>query len=406
MAAGMSDDNKEQSTTNEQPTTGDALAPALTPADQTEARLLGDLRTLIEGARERVAATVNQELTLLYWDIGRRIHTDILAQQRAEYGKQVVAALARHLTQEFGRGFTRDNLLRMVQFVEAFPDRRIVGTLSRQLGWSHFVELLPLKQPLEREFYAQMAVQERWSVRTLEARIQGMLYERTALSKNTDELVRQELALLRDEDRLTPDLVFRDPYLLGFLGLADAYSERDLEAAIVREMEAFLLELGAGFAFVARQKRMVIDGKDFALDLLFYHRDLCRLVAIELKIGEFKPGYKGQMELYLRWLDKYERRSGEEAPVGLILCSAAGPEQVALLQLDQGDIRVAQYLTDTLPQPVLEQRLRAAVRRGREQIVADVARTHDPNPPDSAALPSERDERDNEDAEDERENRP
>ncbi|HZG41984.1 MAG TPA: YhcG family protein, partial [Longimicrobium sp.] len=278
------------------------------------------------------------------------------------------------LTALYGKGFTRDNLLRMVQFAEIFPDRAIVGTVSRQLGWSHFVELLPLKQPLEREFYARMCAQERWSVRTLQNKIQGMLYERTALSKNTEALVRQELAALRDEDRLTPELVFRDPYLLDFLGLADTYSEKDLEEAILREIEAFLLELGEGFAFVARQKRMVIDGKDFTLDLLFYHRDLRRLVAVELKIGEFKPGYKGQMELYLRWLNRYERRSGEEAPVGLILCSEAGPEQVALLALDQGDIRVARYLTERLPPPLLEARLGEAIRRGREQL----ARREDP----------------------------
>jgi predicted nuclease of restriction endonuclease-like (RecB) superfamily len=292
----------------------------------------------------------------------------VLGERRADYGKRVVVTLAGQLTAEFGKGFTRDNLLRMLQFAEVFPDRQIVGTLSRQLGWSHFVTLLPLKEPLQREFYAEMCAQERWSVRALQNKIQGMLYERTALSKNTEELVRQELAALRESDRMSPELVFRNPYLLDFLGLADTYSEKDLEAAILRELEGFLLELGEGFAFVARQKRMVIDGKDFNLDLLFYHRDLRRLVAVELKIGEFKPGDKGQMELYLRWLDRYERRSEEEPPVGLILCSEAGPEQVALLQLDRGDIRVAQYLTEKLPQPLLEARLREAVRRGREQL--------------------------------------
>jgi predicted nuclease of restriction endonuclease-like (RecB) superfamily len=207
-----------------------------------------------------------------------------------------------------------------------------------------------------------------WSVRTPRDKIRGMLYERTALSKNTEELVRQELALLRDTDRLTPELVFRDPYLLDFLGLTDAYSERDLEAAVLREIEAFLLEPGEGFTFVARQKRMVIDGEDFALDLLFFHRKLRRLVAVELKIGKLKPDYKGQMELYLRWLDRHEREPGEEAPIGLILCSEAGPEQVALLELERGDIRVARYLTERLPEPLLEARLREAVRRGREQL--------------------------------------
>ncbi len=361
---------KKQSTSaqNHVPAPLEETPAASASALGSEDQLLGEIRTLIEGARQRVASAVNQELTLLYWDIGQRVRKNVLGEQRAAYGRQVVATLARQLSAEFGRGFTRDNLLRMLQFAEVFPDREIVGTLSRQLSWSHFLELLPLKQPLQRQFYAQMCAQERWSVRALQGKIQGMLYERTALSRNTDELVRQELERLRDEDRMTPELVFRDPYLLDFLGLADTYSEKDLEAAILREMEGFLLELGAGFAFVARQKRMVIDGKDFALDLLFLHRDLRRLVAIELKIGEFKPDYKGQMELYLRWLDRYERRAGEEAPIGLILCSEAGPEQVALLQLDRGDIRVAQYLTEKLPQPLLEQRLKEAVRRGREQL--------------------------------------
>ena len=339
-----------------------------------EAQLLGDVRALIEAARGRVAAAVNQELTLLYWDIGERIRRDVLGEERAGYGQRTLATLSQRLTALYGKGFTRDNLLRMVQFAEVFPDRSIVGTVSRQLGWSHFVELLPLKEPLQREFYAEMCAQERWSVRTLQNKIQSMLYERTALSRNTEALVRQELAALRDEDRMSPELVFRDPYLLDFLGLADTYSEKDLEEAILREIEAFLLELGEGFAFVARQKHMVIDGKDFTLDLLFYHRDLRRLVAVELKIGEFKPGYKGQMELYLRWLDRYERRSGEEAPVGIILCSEAGPEQVALLELDRGDIRVARYLTERLPPPLLEARIGEAVRRGREQL----ARRQDP----------------------------
>ncbi len=344
------------------PSDGDAH---VTPA---EAQLLGDVRGLIERARQRVAATVNREMTLLYWDIGERIRRDILQEQRAQYGKQIVSTLSRQLSRLYGRGFSDKSLLHMLRFVEAFPDRGTVSALSRRLGWSHFLEILYLKEPLARDFYAEMCRLQRWSVRTLREKIRGMLYERTALSKNTEELARQELALVRDEDRMTPELVFRDPYLLDFLGLADTYSERDLETAILREMEAFLLELGEGFTFVARQKRMSIDGEDFALDLLFYHRKLRRLVAVELKIGKFKPDYKGQMELYLRWLDRHEREPSEGAPVGLILCSEAGPEQVALLQLDRGDIRVAQYLTEKLPQPLLEQKLREALRRGREQL--------------------------------------
>ena len=206
----------------------------------------------------------------------------------------------------------------MVRFAEVFPDVNIVSTLSAQLNWSHFVEIIPLKDDLQRDYYAEMCRVERWSVRTLREKIGGMLYERKALSKKPGELAKKELDGLREEDKLTPDLVFRDPYFLDFLGLKDTYSEKDLDKAILREMESFILELGVGFTFVARQKRMIIGGDDFYLDLLFYHRKLRRLVAIELKLGKFKPEYTGQMELYLRWLEKYEQQPEEESPIGLI----------------------------------------------------------------------------------------
>jgi predicted nuclease of restriction endonuclease-like (RecB) superfamily len=245
-----------------------------------------------------------------------------------------------------------------------------VETLSETLSWSHFVEILPLQSTLEREFYATMCHASRWSVRGLRREIAGALWTRTALSRNNQELMRQELAALRAEDKWTPELVFRSPYVLSFLDLADTYSERDLENALIREMEAFLLELGEGFAFVARQKRMVIDGRDFTLDLLFYHRGLRRLVALDLKFGDFEAGFKGQMELYLRWLDKHERASGEEAPVGLILCAQAGAEQLELLQIGQADIHVAEYITRQLPPALLHQKIEEAQRRSLAQIVA------------------------------------
>ena len=330
--------------------------------------LLADLRQLITTARERVARYVNQELTLLYWDIGQRVQVEILKAERAEYGKQIVGTLSQQLVQDFGKGFTRDNLARMVKFAQTFPDRQIVGTLSEQLSWSHFVEIIPLDEPLKREFYAELARINHWSVRTLTAKIQGMLFERSALSSNTDEFIKKEIAILRDEDRLTTDMVFRDPYLLPFLGLSDSYSEEQLEDAIIREMEAFLLEIGDGFTFAARQKKMPVGKKTYKLDLLLYHRKLRRLVAIELKIGPFKPDYKGQMELYLRWLDKNEREAHEEAPIGLILCSEAEADEIELMGLDQGDIRVARYITQTLPPTVLEKKLREIVSRNRELI--------------------------------------
>ena len=285
-----------------------------------------------------------------------------------EYGQQVVATLASQLTQEFGRGFSAKNLLHMIRFSEAFADMAIVSSLIRQLTWTPFLQLLYLPDPVQREFYGELCRLERWSVRTLRAKINGLLYERSAVAQNPPEMIRQELATLREEDRLTPEMVFRNPYLLAFLGLQNAYSERDLEDAIPHRIEAFLLEMGVGFTFVARQKHMSIDGKDFALDLLLYHRKLRRLVAIELKLGEFEAAHKGQLEMYLRWLDRHEREPGEEAPIGLILCEKAGPEQIELLKLDRGDIRVAEHITQQLPPYLPRRRLQQAVRQGKEQL--------------------------------------
>ena len=332
------------------------------------APLLAEVRGLILAAREQVARAVDSGLVTLYWHIGRRIRQDILKEKRAEYGAEIVATLSRQLETEFGRGFAEKNLRRMVQFAEAFPHERIVATLRRQLGWSHFKEIIPQEDELKRDFYAEMCRIERWSVRTLRKKIGGMLYERTALSKKPDKLIRQELAALREEDKLTPDLVFRDHYVLDFLGLRDTYAERDLEAAILREMEAFILELGVGFAFLERQKRIMVDGDDHYLDLLFYHRHLRRLVAIDLKLREFKPADKGQMELYLRWLDRHERKPGEEAPIGLILCAGQRHETVELLDLEKSGIRVSSYWTDVLPKEQLQKKLHEAVRLARARL--------------------------------------
>jgi len=331
-------------------------------------RLLSDLRGLIEETRAHVATTVNAALTMLYWRVGKRINKEILQGERAEYGKEIVATVSRHLVEEFGSGFTEKSLRRMIQFSEAFPDQQIVATLSRQLSWSHFRELLPLDKPLQRDFYTEMCRIECWSVRTLQKKIGTMLYERTALSQKPDELIRLELDALRDEDRLTPDLVFRDPYFLDFLGLNDRYLEKDLEDAILRELEQFLLELGVGFTFVARQKRIQVDNDDYYLDLLFFHRKLKRLVAMELKLDKFKPADKGQMELYLRWLDRYERQPGEEPPIGLILCAGKKQETVELLELEKSSIRLAEYLTDLPPREVLEKELHKALVQARQRF--------------------------------------
>lgn len=332
--------------------------------------LVADLRQLIQNAREGVTQVVNAALVQVYWEIGHRIRRDVLQNRRAEYGEEILPTLSAKLVPEFGQGYSSRNLARMVQFAELFPDRGIIVTLSRNLGWSHFVEILQLKDPLQRDFYAEMCRMERWSVRTLRERIRGMLFERTALSRKPEKVVQQELARLRSENVITPDLVFRDPYLLDFLGLQDTYSEKDLETAILRELERFILELGTGFTFVARQKRIIIDGEDFFIDLLFYHRRLRRLVAIDLKLGKFRTADKGQMELYLRWLEKHEMEQGEESPLGLILCADKADEQIELLQLDESGIHVAAYLTELPERTVLQKKLHETVAIARAKLEA------------------------------------
>jgi predicted nuclease of restriction endonuclease-like (RecB) superfamily len=308
---------------------------------------------------------VNSALTLLYWRVGDRIRRDVLQNERARYGQQILATLSQELIAEFGRGFDATNLTRMMKFVESFPDEEIVATLSQQLSWSHFRELLPLEQPLQREFYAEMCHMEGWSVRTLRGRIDSMLYERTALSRKPEELARKELATLKRSGEVGPAFVLKDPYILDFLDLQDHYMERDFEDAVLRELEMFLLELGAGFSFIARQKRIQLDGEDFYIDLLFFNRKLKRLVAVELKQGSFRPEYKGQMELYLRWLAKYESEEAEDQPLGIILCTGASTRQIELLELDAAGIHVAEYLTVLPPQDVLQRKLQDAISAAR-----------------------------------------
>ena len=330
--------------------------------------VLSEIRALIEAARGRVAAHANAELTMLYWGVGERIRREILKQSRAEYGAEIVATLSQQLTVEYGRGFTRFNLSRMVQFAEYFSDEKILSTLSKELSWSHFVEILPVRGQLAREFYAEMCRMERWSVRTLRKKISSMMFERTAIAKKPDAVIRNELASLRKEDKLTTDLVFRDPYVLDFLGLKGSFQEKDLEAAILRDLEAFIMELGAGFTFIERQKRIIVDGEDFYLDLLFYHRNLRRLVAIELKLEKFKPDYKGQMELYLRWLNRYERKPGEQHPVGLILCAGKSEEQIELMEFGKSGIRIAEYMTELLPKEILQKKFHESIQRARLRL--------------------------------------
>ncbi len=340
------------------------------PAGPPIHKLLGDIRSLIESARSGVAHAVDRGLVTLYWNVGDRIRREALGGKRADYGEKIVHSLSAQLRQEYGEGFSKRNLFNMIRFVEVFPDPKIVHALSAQLSWTHFRLIIYMDAPLKRDFYAEMCRLERWSTRALDRKIDGMLYERTGLSKKPAELAKQELAGLREEDRLTPDLVFRDPYFLDFLGLKDTYSEKDLESAILRDLERFLIELGGDFAFVARQKRITLDNTDYYIDLLFYHRGMRRLVAIELKLGKFKAADLGQTELYLRWLDKYERRPQEESPLGLILCAEKSAEHVEILQLEKNGIRVAEYLTQLPPRKILEKKLHDAIRLARERLAS------------------------------------
>ncbi|RLC00781.1 MAG: cytoplasmic protein, partial [Deltaproteobacteria bacterium] len=289
-------------------------------------RLVGDLKQLIDETRAGVAATVNAGLTMLYWKVGNRIRRDVLTCKRAGYGKEIVVTVARQLTLAYGRGFSVKSLRHMIRFAETFPEPEIVSAMMRQLSWTHFLSIIYIDDPLKREFYAEMCRIEKWSTRTLRKKIDTMLYERTAISRKPDEVINHDLKQLKEKDQMSPDLVFRDPYFLDFLGLEDRYLEKDLEDAILRELELFLLELGSGFAFLARQKRIQLDNDDYYIDLLFYHRGLNRLIAIDLKLGEFKAEYKGQMELYLRWLSRYEKRDGENEPLGIILCAGKKEE--------------------------------------------------------------------------------
>jgi predicted nuclease of restriction endonuclease-like (RecB) superfamily len=332
--------------------------------------LLLEIRALIEETKSSVAVAVNTGLTMMYWTVGKRIREEILKNKRAEYGKQIVQSLSTQLTAEYGRGWSRRNLNTMVLFSEVFDENRIGYAVRAQLTWTHIRQLIYIDDPLRRDFYIEMCKRENWSTRMLKKKIDSMLYERTALSKKPEEVIRHELDQLRDEDKMTPDFVFRDPYFLDFLGLKDRYLEKDLEDAILREMETFLLELGSGFTFLARQKRIQIDEDDFYIDLLFYHRDLKRLICIDLKLGNFKAEYKGKMELYLKWLDKYERRESEQMPLGIILCAGKKHEQIELLELGQSGIHVANYCDKIPSQEILQKQFRRAITLSKQRLGA------------------------------------
>jgi len=332
--------------------------------------IAADIKKLIEKSRQNVALAVNAEITLLYWHIGKRINGEILKNNRAEYGKQIVATLARQLTEEYGKGWGEKHLRQCMQFANVFPDEQIVYALRRELSWTHLRSLIYMEDPLKREFYIEISKLEKWSSRQLKERIQSMLYERTAISRKPEQTILNDLNELKNEQKLSADLVFRDPYFLDFLGLSDTHSEKDLETSIIVELQRFIIELGSDFAFMARQKRIIIDNRDYYIDLLFYHRRLKCLIAIDLKIGEFEAAYKGQMELYLRYLEKYEQVEDENTPIGLILCTGKNKEHIELLQLDKSNIRVADYLTVLPPKELLQEKLHKAIEIAQQKIRA------------------------------------
>jgi predicted nuclease of restriction endonuclease-like (RecB) superfamily len=334
--------------------------------------LFRDVRKLILDAREQVARTTNATLTAAYWQVGDRIRRVVLNEKRADYGRKIVESLAARLAIEFGSGFGRANLFHMMRFAEAFPDSRIVYTLSRQLTWSHFCILIYQEKPLEREFYAAMCADQHWNVRELKRQIRSMLYERVALSKKPQGVVDKAIKVLRETGEMSPDMVLLDHVNLSALGLKDTLSsERQLEDAILREIELVLRELGSNFAFIKRQYRFRVDHETYSIDLLFFNRRLRALVAVDLKLGKFEPAHLGQMELYLRWLEQHEMLPSESRPYGIVLCATAAHEHLELLRLDEHGIHVAEYLTEFPARRLLEQRLHAAVERARNRLAAN-----------------------------------
>ena len=333
-------------------------------------QLYSDIKQLITEAQNFTAQTINAALSMLYWNIGKRINSEILKNGRAEYGKNILTTLSRKLESDYGSSFSEKNIRRMSQFAKVFPQRKIVVSLIRQLSWTHFIALIPIEDKLKRDFYITMCINEKWSVRIFRERINSMLYERTAISQKPRKTIINDLKILETKDKMSPELAFRDPYFLDFLGLSDKYSEKDLENAIIAELQHFIVEFGTDFAFLCRQKRITIDDRDYYIDLLFFHRRLKRLIAIELKIGEFDASYKGQMELYLNYLNKYECIEGENPPIGLILCTGKNSEHIELMQLENSNIRVAEYFTVLPSKAKLKAKLHKAIEIAQRRLIA------------------------------------
>jgi predicted nuclease of restriction endonuclease-like (RecB) superfamily len=335
---------------------------------KTEDILSNKIIDIIETNKKEILKTLNNQVVMTYWKIGKEIIIEEQnGKEKAEYGKKIINNISKVLTVKYGSGFSSSNLRRMRQFYTMFSDEKICATLSHQLTWSHFVELIKIDEEIKREFYITMCLNEGWVVRTLKDRINSMLFERTAISKKPDETIKNDLELLKKDKVMTDNLFIKDPYILDFLDLKESYSEKDLESGILKELENFILEFGTDFAFLSRQKRIQIGNKDYYLDLLFYHRKMRRLVLIELKLGEFEPQYKGQVELYLNYLNKYEKQEHENEPIALILCASKENEEIELLGLDKGNIRVSEYWLNLPPREILEEKLHKAIENATKK---------------------------------------
>lgn len=324
-------------------------------------KLFNDIGKYIEESKMRVAYSVNSELVLLYWKIGNRIKKEVLKDKRAEYGKRIIKSLVDNLTLKYGNSWSEKQIRHCLRCAETFSKNLILSAVRRQLSWTHIKTIMYIDNEVKRDFYLELTVIEKWSTRMLQNRISSMLFERTAISKKPEKIIKTELKKLKTDNKISSDLVFRDPYFLDFLGLKDTYSENDLESSIISELQHFITEMGNDFAFLSRQKRITIDNRDYKIDLLFYHRRLKCLIAIDLKLGEFEAGYKGQMELYLNYLKKYETFDDENSPIGLILCTGKNSEHIELLQLNKSNIKVADYFTVLPPKKLLLEKLHKAI---------------------------------------------
>lgn len=333
---------------------------------KTSNLLFENIVALVEKTRHKVALFLNTETTLLYWSIGFFIQTELKQKGEVTYGKQILVTLSQQLTERLGKGFSYSALTRMVKVAQCFDEKNI-ATLSQQLSWSHFIELAGVENETKRLFYTQFVINHQWNIRVLRKEIDALLFERTAIATKPESIISESLNALDTKKEFNSELVFKNSYLLDFLNLPANYSEKDLENALITNIEQFILELGNGFAFVERQKRISVDATDYHLDLLFYHRKLKRLVAIDLKLGKFKPEHKAQMELYLRWLQKNEMQEGEQKPIGLLLCSEGNTEHVELLMLDEKDIKVAQYLTELPSKEWFADKLHRAIEIAKSQ---------------------------------------